>query len=599
MISFSQPVSLDGLQAMSGALAKRGPDHEGIWHDGRVGLVHRRLSIIDLSDAASQPMWDATGRYAIVFNGEIYNYQELRGELVRDGVSFRTTSDTEVLLALYIRERAACLERIRGMYAVAVWDTQTQELFFARDRIGKKPFFYRHVPGELFWFGSELKAITRAMPTRPDVDAAAIRLFLGLQYVPAPLTGFQGIASLPPGHWGTVSANGELSIHAYHVWKREPSFTGTMHEAAHETRRLLEQAVARRLIADVPLGVFLSGGIDSTAVATLMAQQSASPIQTFTMGFPSFGADERAEAALTTKRLGGECHTFEARPEASRALVDTLVDLYDAPYADSSCLPTYLLAQQTHAHVKAVLTGDGGDESFGGYRRYRYFAQLDRVHALDRSRIGAPLMRKLGGWLHDPRWTRAASTLTELDASYGRAYGSMFTGAYFSTPESVEYVASRYTESLGVLGALEFDVRSYLPDDLNVKMDRATMAWGIEARSPLLDQDLVEFACTLPREFLFDRRSGKKVLCEALRGVVPEDVFARPKRGFQVPLAAWFCGPWRALFVERCLPAHSKLWEFVEKSEVETLLTANDRGIDHGNRMWMLLVLSTWLEHSS
>ncbi len=599
MISFKKPITRDGLQVMSDALARRGPDHEGMWEGDRAGLVHRRLSIVDLSEGASQPLWDVTGRYAIVFNGEIYNYQELRDELVAAGVVFRTVSDTEVLLRFFIREGMACLDRLRGMYAFAVWDTHERELFFARDRIGKKPFFYRHVHGESFWFASELKAITHALSTRPAIDGSAIRLFLGLQYVPAPLTGFEGIASLAPGQWGKLASDGTLTIHSYHAWKRDPLFTGTMQEAADETRRLVEQAVARRLVADVPLGAFLSGGIDSTAVATIMARQSATPIQTFTMGFPSFGADERAEAALTAKRIGSRHYAFEVRPEASRELVDVLVDLYDAPYADSSCLPTYLLAQQTRLYVKAVLTGDGGDEVFGGYRRYRYFSKLERMHALDRLRIAPASMHTLGIWLRDPRWTRGAAALKEMHASYAQGYGALFTGAYFSTPESVAYVASRYRESLGLLGALEFDLQSYLPDDLNVKMDRATMAWGLEARSPFLDQDLVAFACTLPQEMLFDARSGKKVLREALRGLVPDDVFARPKRGFQVPLAEWFRGSWRELFIERCLGDASKLGQYMPKNEVKGLLNANDRGIDHGNRLWMLLVLATWLERHS
>jgi len=596
-----RPVERDRLVGMSAAIAHRGPDGEGLWTDGECGLAHRRLAIVDLSPTGAQPMLSADGRYVITFNGEIYNYKELRRELESSGVSLRSTSDTEVLLELYGRYGEAMLGRLRGMFAFAIWDKQKKSLFFSRDRIGKKPFYYSVRDGE-FLFASELPAFASLAKLEPDWNA--LRMFLGLQYVPSPFTGFAGIASLPPGHCGTWK-NGMLATRAY-LEQPLPRFTGTFNEAVLQVRRLLDEAVRYRLIADVPVGCFLSGGIDSSAIAALMARHSSVPIKTFTMGFPDWHADERAEAEAFAKQLGAEHHSFEAKAEDAVKLVDSLVDLYAAPYADSSGLPTYLLAQATAPHVKAVMNGDGGDEAFMGYNRYRHFER-------------ALKWRWLGfvpglAWFNfgNPKIKRMLRTIKALKNGDVAGYAEMFTGSYFSesdltdllNPEFAKRTAASTAKSFvithalgkGIETALDFDRRSYLPDDLCVKMDRATMAHGVEARSPLLDQELTRFAASLPPGFHQMNGKQKAVLQAAVADVVPKNILHRPKRGFQVPLAAWFRGPLKPVFEQRCLANGSKLEKICRPEMVHKLFDQHQRGRDHGNRLWMLLVLATWLE---
>ncbi len=597
-----QSVSPDRLRLLIGALSRRGPDGEGTWIQGSVGLAHRRLAIVDLSPSGAQPMQSADGSLCITFNGEIYNYQALRLELEAQGCVFVSTSDTEVLLHLYQREGAQMLSKLHGMFAFALWDAPRQRLFFARDRLGKKPFYYQS-DSSGFSFASELKALTALRP--PSIDWNALRVFFGLQYVPSPQTGFLGIASLLPGHFGLFE-QGSLKIESYDVLSYEPLFTGTFEEASQEIRRLGEEAVRLRLIADVPVGSFLSGGIDSSLVTALASRLSSHPLQTFTMGFSAFGFDERPQAEWFAKQLGTEHHAFEAKPEDATAIVDLLVDLYDAPYADSSALPSWLLARATHPFAKAVLCGDGGDELFGGYRRYRHFLRAASLKGLAFSAL-EPLARL------SPAWLRFFRTAQGLQTSFAKGYAELFTGAYFSPADerallqpdflaqtaaaSAEaFIASQYQESLGARGALAFDARSYLPDDLNVKMDRASMAHGLEVRSPFLDQNLAKFSATLPLPFLLTKGASKRILRSAFRGVLPDEIFTRPKRGFQVPLAHWFRHELRPLFLERCCAEGSALHRVCRVEEVRRYLQENDRGIDHGNRLWMLLVTATWLQ---
>lgn len=603
-----RPAEAERLRVMAEKLVHRGPDGQGIWNEGGAGLAHRRLAIVDLSENGAQPMVSADGRYAITFNGEIYNYQELRDQLSSNKYQFRSTSDTEVLLALYAQEGEKMLEKLRGMFAFAIWDTREQKLFFARDRIGKKPFFYRE-DGDGFAFASEAKALVRP---GHEIDWDAVRLFLGLQYVPSPRTGWKGIQSLPPGHCGEV-ADGKVSVRRYHAFERTPKLDVSFDEAAQDVRRLLEEAVRYRLIADVPVGVFLSGGIDSSAIACLAAREAKPPLQTFTMGFPSLGHDERGEARSLAVKLGAKHHEFEARPEDALAIADELIGHYDQPYADSSALPVWLLSRETRKSVKAVLAGDGGDELFGGYRRYQYFLKAERLKRLGLAWLGANASWAGYALLRDPRVKRFAAMLESMKDGHGAAYGDLFTGSYFNrddvkrllVPEFFErtveadagsFVRTQYNELLGVEGALDFDLRSYLPDDLNVKMDRASMSHGLEARAPFLDQELVSYAARLPSEYLLRYGEQKPLLNAALRDLVPNEIFARPKRGFQVPLADWFRNELRSVFVERCLSSDASIAQICRMDEMKKLLNENDKGRDHGNRLWMLLSLSTWLE---
>ncbi|MBI4138643.1 asparagine synthase (glutamine-hydrolyzing) [Candidatus Uhrbacteria bacterium] len=584
------------LRRMSSAVAHRGPDGEGVWTSSGVGLAHRRLAIIDLSDRGAQPMHDARGEITIVFNGEIYNYRELKQELRAD---WKSDSDTEVILEGYRAWGDDVVKRLRGMFAFAIWDAPRKRLLLARDRIGKKPLFYARTTSGDFLFASEIKAFRGVRDLKPDWNA--IRLFLGLQYVPSPRTGFEGVSQLEPGSIGILDASG-WRTEKYHVWEREPGAGNREQEIDREIRSRLDDAVKiRQLASDVSVGAFLSSGIDSAAVVAFASKHAERPLQTFTMGFPNAERDERDAARKIAEHFGTDHMDFEARPEHLLELIPTLVDHYDAPYADSSALPLWLLARETAKQIKVVLTGDGGDETFGGYRRYAAYQR-----ALQMPSAAAPLFELTGRVVHDPRFIRMA------DAVGTHSYGELFCGSYFNTngiqnlctPEFLErtresdavaYVDAHAGPSLQ--DALRFDLTSYLPDDLNVKMDRATMAFGLEARSPFLDQDLVSFARSLPLNQKVNHGKTKIALKRALHGIVPDWVLNRPKQGFQVPLAEWFRGPLEQTVRDVCLDPSSPLRSLMKQESIQKLLEENASGADHGNRLWMLMTLATWLEN--
>lgn len=600
------------LRRMSETLAHRGPDGEGVWISPGIGLAHRRLSIIDLDRRAGQPM--ASDGIVVVFNGEIYDYRDLRKEL--GNVAWKTESDTEVVLEGYRAWGDDVVTRLRGMFAFAIWDAAKRRLLVARDPIGKKPLFVARTAEGGVAFASEMKAFRGVVEMKPDWDA--VRLFLGLQYVPAPKTGFLGIEQLEPGSVG-VWQDGRFETRRYHDWSEIPSPVSRLasSDIGSAICTKLEDAVRVRMLAsDVPVGAFLSGGVDSAAVVAYATRYVEKPLQTFTMGFTSSVHDERAEAAGLARRFGTEHHAFEARPDDLLAYVDGLVAHYDAPYADSSALPLWLLAKETSKHVKVVLTGDGGDETFGGYRRYVAF---DRASRLARIPFADAAVRSVGMLTGDARFLRMADTVAAFRSDPARAYGEMFCGSYFNTrtvtdlctPEflkatgdadAVAFVADtmrRGEETAPLRSAMLFDLTSYLPDDLNVKMDRATMAHGLEARAPFLDRDLVAFASGLPLEQKVRHGTTKVALKRALRGVVPDDVLRRPKTGFQVPLSEWFRGPLADVVRERCLGRESRLPSMMNMDVIQRLLDENTRGTDHGNRLWMLCCLASWLKRYS
>lgn len=596
------------LRGMSQALAHRGPDGEGIWIDQGVGLAHRRLAIIDLSTRALQPMRDPMDKITIVFNGEIYNYRELRQEL---GAAWKTESDTEVILEGYRVWGDDVVKRLRGMFAFAIWDAPRKRLLLARDRIGKKPLFYANDSHGDFVFASEIKAFRGVVDLKPDWNA--VRLFLGLQYVPSPLTGFDGAQQLEPGTIGVLDEKG-WRTEKYHAWNDEVRMTNDEKEIDEGIRTKLEDAVkVRQMAADVPVGAFLSGGVDSAAVVAFASRHAPRQLETFTMGFPNLNMDERKEARELANFFNTNHHEFEARPEHMTALVDTLVGQYDSPYADSSALPLWLLARETAKEIKVVLTGDGGDETFGGYRRYSAYETALRLFQTPiLGAIAPPASYWFGNVFHDPRFDRMAGTVEALRHSPETAYGELFCGSYFATKrlhevftkeflvqtqssDAARFVASQMGSDSSLDAAMRFDLMSYLPDDLNVKMDRATMAFGLEARAPFLDQELASFSLDLPLNQKVNHGKTKVALKRALRGIVPDAVLDRPKKGFQVPLAEWFRGPLAPLLRERCLDPGSPLMRIVTYDAVERLIAENEKGTDHGNRLWMLLSLSTWL----
>lgn len=602
------------LRRMSACIAHRGPDSEGVWSAPGVGLAHRRLAIIDLNPTGAQPMWTHDRRFVIIFNGEMYNYRELRDELMKHGAKFISSSDTEVIIEGYRAWGVDVLQKLRGMFAFALWDVQKKSLVLARDRIGKKPLFYGFTSEHDLVFASELKALAPVLEMKPDFDA--VRLFLGLQYVPSPSTGFHEVMQIQPGQFGIWDETG-WNISTYHEWISAPKEQENS-EIDKTIRQTLDEAVKiRQLASDVPVGAFLSGGVDSAAVVALASKHLSKPLQTFTMGFPSVKMDERNEARSLAKHFKTDHHEFEAKPEDLLSCMDELVAHYDAPYADSSALPLWLLAKETAKDIKVVLTGDGGDELFGGYRRYSaYDRALGLASVPLLPHLAAPASLWMGNVFGDVRFGRMSKVVEMLKRDPAHAYGEMFCGSYFATSalhdlfnkeflaetegaDAVRFVGAQMNGDASLDAAMRFDLTSYLPDCLNVKMDRATMRFGLEARSPFLDQQLVAFALTLTTDQKVSGGKTKIALKRALRGIVPDEVLNRPKRGFQVPLAEWFRGPLNDMLRTRLLDPQAPISQIVKTEAVARLIKKNDDGEDHGNRLWMLLTLSTWMQKYS
>jgi asparagine synthase (glutamine-hydrolysing) len=590
---------------MCGTLTHRGPDDADVWisDDRMVALAHRRLSIIDLSSLGRNPMaWDA-GRLRITYNGEVYNYRELRKELEDVGCHFRSQTDTEVILAAYDRWGTDCVQRLVGMFAFAIWDEPRQRLFLARDRFGKKPLYYSLRNGRLA-FASELKAIA-ADPSFPrTVDRDALRLYFRYGYVPAPYAIFAAARKLPPGHIATYEG-GRLKIARYWdpiaVALQEP-LDLTPGEADAHLEVLLKDAVAGRLIADVPVGAFLSGGIDSSLVVALMQEVGSKAARTFTIRFENREFDESQHAAAVAKHLGTEHHEDSCGEAQMLAVVDRLPQFFDEPFADSSAIPTYLVSQATRRHVTVALSGDGGDELFFGYPRYFF---VDRAAWL--LRAPRPLRRTVASVAARAPWRRVRRAADVLRDDAGDRY-ERFVGLWAGRDlitlagEMADYPA--YTDALRRVAGLPpteqsplLDVVSYLPEDILTKVDRASMAVSLETRCPLLDHRVAEFALRLPIKVRTNGRTGKLPLRRLLERRVPQHLIDRPKMGFGVPLTDWLRGPLRDRMAHYlgssfladlgvdAAPAH-RLWR--------EFLGGRPRRPD---LLWSVFALCAWVEH--
>ncbi|MEP0846256.1 MAG: asparagine synthase (glutamine-hydrolyzing) [Phycisphaerae bacterium] len=599
------------LRTMADQLRHRGPDDDGVYVDpqGRCGLAFRRLSIIDLA-SGHQPMSTPDGHVWLVFNGEIYNFRELREDLRARGYAFRTQSDSEVILHAYQAFGDGFVSRLAGMFALALWDEPRGRLLLVRDRFGKKPLTYA-VVGDRLYFASEAKAIL-ALPEVPrEVDPQALHEYLLFQYVPAPRSVWRRFQKLPPAHLLTVRA-GDAAPAAPRRWWEPPrpaKFKDSYADAKRELERLLLRAVERRLIADVPLGAFLSGGIDSSIVVAMMRRLGVSPLRTFSIGFADSRYDERPFAALVARRFETEHHEFVVAPHAMEAL-PTLAWHYDEPFADSSAIPTWYVARQTRGVVTVALTGDAGDECFLGYDRYRAAraaATLDWLPAGARralARLGRTLprgraksathrafrfldalpergSRRYLAWVNV--WPAAA-----LSEGYRREFSSRiefdgplawFDGVYEALPGRPEDRANRA------------DFLSYLPFDLLTKVDVASMAVGLECRSPFLDHELVEFAVSLPADW----RIGKRILRDVAAGVLPRCVLSRPKMGFGIPVGEWFRGELRDELRERLLDPAAFCACVLERSVLERTIDEHVSGLaNHEHRLWALFMLEAW-----
>jgi len=607
------PVPGDVIDGMCDLLAHRGPDGQGIWTCGPIGLGHRRLAIIDLSAAGRQPMLTTDEDLAITFNGEIYNFQELRGELEQRGHRFRSRTDTEVMLAAYREWGVECLSRFRGMFAFALWDANERKLFIARDRIGKKPLHY-FVDRDGLAFASEPKAFLADPSFVPEPNLEALSAYLTYQYVPSPLSAFKGVQRLPPAHYLTVQ-DGRVTVQRY--WKLSYAQKRRMSEedACAELLHRLREAVRVRLISDVPLGAFLSGGIDSSTIVALMAHLSDAPVKTFSIGFDETDFNELPYARLVADRYATDHHEFIVRPDATE-IFQQLVWHYNEPYADASAIPTYYLSELARRHVTVALNGDAGDENFAGYRRYitRTPAQrFDRLPAAVRRAVAnaarvAPAPRQSDSvvyrgrqWLRrlsdtpEGRYSRALMMFdAELKAEVcepafleraGGAAASRFLLEAFRTSDAPDFVDA----------LLDVDVNYYLSDCLLVKVDIATMAHGLEGRSPMLDHEFMEFAASLPADLKLRGEETKYIFKRAVRDLLPSDIIDRPKKGFSVPLDVWFRSELRELSADLLLDGRLAQRGYFQMSAVRRLLEEHWSGAaSWHNQLWTLVMLESW-----
>jgi asparagine synthase (glutamine-hydrolysing) len=612
----SRPAEPGMLEAMGQAIAHRGPDGHGFWAEPGVGLVHRRLSIIDLA-GGGQPLGNEDGTVQVVFNGEIYNFQELRGGLEARGHCFRTHSDTEVLVHLYEDEGDGLVERLRGMFAFALWDQRHKRLLLARDRLGIKPL-YVYRDAEKLIFGSELKAILAHPGVSRALDVVALEDYLAFGMVPGPRSIFRQIEKLPPAHvWVVRAGQWQHASRRYWQLQFEPDERPTAEQWQDRVRAKVAEAIRLHLIADVPVGAFLSGGIDSSIVVAGSAGATQGQLQTFSMGFQEESFSELPYAREVALRYHTRHVEEIVTPDAAELLAD-LTHYYDEPFADSSALPTFLVSRLASRSVKVVLSGDGGDEAFGGYARYAHDlkeAALRRcLPAWVRGILG-PIARTWpkADWL--PRPLRAKTFLTNLSLDAGAAYANTLQvcrqplrrrllgpdlAAGLNTHDPAAAVRAAYSTAPAadaLAGMIAADVATLLPDDYLVKVDRASMANGLEVRPPLLDHELLEMAARIPARFKVCRGETKSVLKRAYAGDLPQRVLRRPKQGFEVPIDGWLSGRLRGAFEEGVLAPGCRLAGLIDQARAGELYRAHLRGTSRqGAVLWSLLVLSCWAE---
>ena len=598
------------VRLMANRLVHRGPDAEGLWQEPGVALGHRRLSIIDLAGSI-QPMQDPTGRYILVFNGEIYNYLELRSDLEKHGIRFRTEGDTEVLLAAFIIYGPGCLEYLNGMFAFAVWDRQEQILFAARDRMGVKPFFFGQGCGGLLAFASELQSL-RGLPLDFSVRPSALVQYLRHGFIRSPDTIFQGVRELRPAHFLRYSRHG-LEVRPY--WEPPLPDSGWKHrsesELAEELRDLVRSAVQFRLRSDVPLGAFLSGGLDSSVIVAAMRDLGETGIHSFAIGFEEASFDESPFARQVADYMGTTHHESRKALRAGDLLFD-LVRHYGQPYGDSSAIPTWHLCQETRRHVTVALSGDGGDELFCGYRRYvarRLLAWYQKLPQSVRRKCLAALIKRLpeGTAYYDHSLIKKLRLFVDLDQRVTDDPNDIYP-AFFKTedlarlldPEqisiehehqNVEMTAAQEMDPIELM--MRSDILHYLPDDILTKVDRASMAHSLEVRSPFMDYRVAEFACRLPLQYKLRGLTTKHLLRKAFAKDLPPGPLKRQKHGFAVPMGDWFQGPLKAVYEDIVLSSPMK--NLVNRDEAGRLLKDHQYGrTDHGHRLWLLLFLHAW-----
>jgi asparagine synthase (glutamine-hydrolysing) len=594
------------VHAMCEAIRHRGPDDEGIHTESGVALGMRRLSIIDLA-TGQQPIHNEDESVWVVFNGEIYNYRELRRSLEQAGHTFRTSSDTETIVHAYEEWGESAFERLRGMFGIALWDRRARTLLLARDRVGIKPLHYVERGGRLY-FASEIKSLLAAGAVERQLDLDALDHYLSFLYAPRDRSVFNNVRKLPPGHllrW----REGRAEVRQYWAIAADEPFEGTLEEAAAALRHVLGDAVESHMMSDVPLGAFLSGGVDSSVVVGLMARASGRPVMTFSIGFDEAEYDELEHARAVARHFGTDHHEFVVRPDGV-GILDRLIAHFDEPFADSSAIPTWYVSEVAARHVTVVLSGDGGDELFGGYDRYLphpAVARFDRLPVAGRRRLAAAV------WPLLPHGTPGKGLLRRVARDEdGRFLDSIAMlqsdekRALF-TPDArralagfdAERVLERHFERFRALPAqsrmMRVDFETYLPEDVLTKVDRMSMAHSLESRVPLLDAAVVEFAATLPPHLKITGARRKHVLKEAVRSLLPESILNRRKQGFGVPLGVWFRGELAGLFSDVLGSPRARQRGYFDPAFVDRLVREHRTGRrDHNLRLWQLLVFELW-----
>jgi asparagine synthase (glutamine-hydrolysing) len=605
------------IERMNETQHHRGPDEGGIHLEPGIALGHRRLSIIDLS-TGQQPLYNEDGSVCVVFNGEIYNYQELIPELQELGHVFHTRSDTEVIVHAWEAWGAESVKRFRGMFAFALWDRNRETLFLARDRLGVKPLYYALLPDGLFLFGSELKSVAAHPALRRELDPLAIEEYFALGYVPEPRTIYRSAKKLPPAHM-LVLERGKPPREPTEYWDVRFSLDSGLGQADAQAELIerLRESVKLRMISEVPLGAFLSGGVDSSAVVATMAGLSQDPVNTCSISFSDPAYDESKYAKMVADRY--RTRHFVDRVESDDFdLVDTLARLYDEPYADSSAIPTYRVCQLARRHVTVALSGDGGDESFGGYRRYRLHMMEERMRRPLPLGLRRPVFGLLGrvypkaDWA--PRVFRAKTTFQALARDSVQAYfhsmsilrddmrRAVYSPAFRSelAGYSAVEVFRRYVPAANVddpLALIQYiDLKTYLVGDINTKVDRASMAHSLEVREPLMDHPLVEWLATLPSSLKLRGSQGKHLFKKAMEPALPHDVLYRPKMGFAVPLASWFRGQLRSRVREAVLGERLASTGYFNRGALELLVEQHHSGArDHSAPLWSILMFDAFL----
>lgn len=613
----SAPPDAGGLKAMADAIAHRGPDGEGFFLGQGVGLAHRRLAVIDLVTGA-QPMRNVDGDVVIVFNGEIYNFAVLKAELARLGHRFQTRSDTEVILAAWKEWGEDCVARLEGMFAFALWDDSRQVLFLARDRMGEKPLYYAFLPDGRFIFASELAALLTCPDLDRTIDPCAVEEFFALGYVVEPRSIYRAVRKLPAAHRLLIGRQAPVKIEAYWNVRAAPSLPRADADFAEELEQRLSDSVASQMVSDVPIGAFLSGGIDSGVTAAMMARQSGDALNCFTIGFSDPRFDESVLAAQVARRYGVRHHR-EVLHGDEADLAAGLAQVYGEPFGDSSAIPTLRLMRLARAQVTVALSGDGGDELFAGYRRYGFHAREEAIRGLLPRVLRRPLFGALGrlypqlDWA--PRWLRARQTFLELSRDTVEGYVANLT----VTPESERrrlfssglrrglqgyracdaiaphFAAAPFEDA--VAKAQYVDVKTWLPGDILTKVDRAAMAHSLEVRVPMLNADLVQWALNLPREQKLAEGQSKRLLRQLAARRLPMASMSRPKQGFSVPLAAWFRGAMGAAF-ERDLAAGQGIAAagLFDMPYIQALLQRHRQGLrDHSRTLFLCWMFDKFL----